>query len=270
VLAGGVVGVTAVTSIASLYIARRLTRRSMPVGADVLEILLGASALAARDLFDHVRVVEDALRQGDIVAARSAVSRIVGRDTAKLDEHGIACAAIETLAESFCDGVVSPLCYLALGGAPLAWIFKAVSTLDSMIGHREAPYTNFGTFAARCDDVCNYVPARISALVVITLASLSGASARDAIRCVWLDAPLHRSPNGGYPEAAVAGALGLRLGGTVSYDGVAVHRPLLNAAGRHPAGSDIQRARHIVMRSTLAIALALSFISRFRYACAAH
>ncbi len=184
---------------------------------------LAASTLAARSLDDAVAAVEKELLHGDLVAARANLAQIVGRDVAELDEAGIAAAALECLGESFCDGVVAPLFWLRTGGLGAALAFKAISTLDSMIGHPEAPYTWFGRFAARADDAANFLPARVAAatIALAALARANGiAAARASLASAWRDAPAHRSPNGGWPEAALAGALGVRLGGDVSYDGI--------------------------------------------------
>jgi adenosylcobinamide-phosphate synthase len=151
----------------------------------------------------------------------------VGRDTAHLDATGISRAVIETLAESACDGIVAPLFWLAAGGAPCAMSYKAINTLDSMIGHREAPYRYFGRAAARLDDAVNFIPARLTALCIVTAAKFQALDAEGAQR-IWLrDGDHHASPNAGQSEAAIAGALGVRLGGPNSYDGHPHDAPLL-------------------------------------------
>jgi adenosylcobinamide-phosphate synthase len=161
------------------------------------------------------------LEYGDVCGAQRYVARIVGRDTAQLDAPEIARATIETLAESACDGIIAPLLALAIGGVPLALAFKAASTLDSMIGHIEPPYTFLGRASARLDDVACYLPARITAFLIAGCAPLVGADARRAFAVLRADGHRHRSPNAGRPEAAMAGALGVRLGGCNHYDGVA-------------------------------------------------
>jgi adenosylcobinamide-phosphate synthase len=209
-------------------------------------VLVAASTLAIRSLDDAVRAVADALRREDIEAARRATSSIVGRDTADLDSSEIARAALETLAESLCDGVVAPLFYLRLGGCAAALAFKAISTLDSMIGHPEMPYTWFGRIAARADDVANLVPARIAAAAIALAALLCGADARGALRCTFADASKHRSPNAGWPEAALAGALGIRLGGANAYAGIHTPGAMFNATARRARAGDIARGLRIV------------------------
>jgi adenosylcobinamide-phosphate synthase len=186
------------------------------------ELVLGAWMLAGRSLRTAVRSVAEALDAGDLVRARQAVARVVGRDTAGLDEDGVVRAGLETLAESLCDGVVAPLFWFALGGLPALWAFKAVSTLDSMVGHREAPWTHFGWASARLDDLMNLVPARICALLIA-----AAAGSVPALRLAWRDGGRTASPNAGWVEAAFAGALGVELGGTNAYDGVAKEGPRL-------------------------------------------
>jgi adenosylcobinamide-phosphate synthase len=192
----------------------------------IIAVLLAYTTLAARDLSRSARNVLVYLEGGDIAGARLALSMIVGRDTADLDEQGITRAVVETVAENTSDGVIAPLFYLALGGPALAMAYKAVNTLDSMVGYNNAAYKNFGWAAARLDDLANFVPARISA-VLLSLAAwcLPGASGRDAFRISLRDGRKHASPNSGYPEAAVAGALGLRLGGPSAYGGLISDKP---------------------------------------------
>lgn len=182
-------------------------------------------ALAQRSLIDHYRAVRAPLNAGDMDAARRAVGMIVGRDTAPLDEAGIASAAIESLAESFCDGIVAPVFWFVLLGLPGLWAFKAVSTADSLIGHPEPPLRAFGWAAARIDDVMNLAPARLSG-ALICLAGGGGwhILSRDHGR--------HASPNAGWPEAAMAGAVGIRLAGPIRYDGAWVDKPWIGDGPR--------------------------------------
>jgi adenosylcobinamide-phosphate synthase len=181
-------------------------------------VIWGATGLAARSLFDHVRAVARPLASGDLPAARLAVSMIVGRDVEAMDEGGVATAALESLAESFCDGVVAPVFWFVVGGLPGLFVYKAVNTADSMIGHMEPRWRAFGWAAARTDDVMNWIPARIAG-ALIALGGWQGW------RIMWRDAGKHASPNAGWPEAAMAGALRVRLGGPVRYDGITTHRP---------------------------------------------
>lgn len=183
-----------------------------------LVLVCGATGLAARSLFDHVRAVAKPLASGDLPAARLAVSMIVGRDVEAMDEGGVATAALESLAESFCDGVVAPVFWFVVGGLPGLFVYKAVNTADSMIGHMEPRWRAFGWAAARTDDVMNWIPARIAGCL-IALGGWQGW------RIMWRDARKHASPNAGWTEAAMAGALRVRLGGPVRYDGVVADRP---------------------------------------------
>lgn len=197
----------------------------------IVAVLLAYTTLAARDLARSARNVFVHLEGGDIAGARHALSMIVGRDTAELDEQAITRAVVETVAENASDGVVAPLFYLAIGGPALAMAYKAVNTLDSMIGYKNAVYKNFGWAAARLDDLANFVPARITA-VLLSLAAccLPGASGRNAFRISLRDGRNHASPNSGYPEAAVAGALGMRLGGPSAYGGLVLAKPYIGDA----------------------------------------
>lgn len=215
---------------------------------------LAWTALATRSLLDEAGAVIRAVEEGDIERARARLSRIVGRDTAHLDEAEIARAVIETLAESACDGIVAPLFWLALAGPSGAMAYKAVNTMDSMIGHRESPYLYFGRAAARLDDAANFVPARLTALALAAL--------RPAAWSIWRrDGRLHASPNAGQSEAAMAGALGVRLGGTNRYDGQRHQSPILNPEGRIPSVRDAKAAMCIVAAvSGVAFGIALIVI----------
>ena len=206
--------------------------------------ILAWPALAQRSLYDHVRIVGQALDGGDLPAARTAVGAIVGRDTAALDEAGVGRAAIESLAESFCDGVAAPLFWLLLLGLPGVWAYKAINTADSLIGHREPRWRAFGWAAARIDDAANFIPARVSSLLLC----VAGGGGWQTL---WRDARKHASPNAGWPEAAMAGALGLRLAGPVAYDGVMHDKPWIGD-GRPEAGAgDIDRALRIYLGACL-------------------
>jgi adenosylcobinamide-phosphate synthase len=207
--------------------------------------ILAAPGLAQRSLFDHVRPVASALEAGDLAAARSAVGMIVGRDTHALDEAGVARAAIESLAESFCDGIAAPLFWLLVFGLPGIWIYKAINTADSMIGHREERWRAFGWAAARTDDLLNLVPARLAAMAIC----LAGGG----WRTVLSDAGKHASPNAGWPEAAMAGALGTRLAGPVAYDGVAHDKPWIGAGYIVADAGQIRRALGIYVRACLVL-----------------
>ncbi|SEK39583.1 adenosylcobinamide-phosphate synthase [Sphingomonas palmae] len=198
-------------------------------------------ALAQRSLFDHVGRVAVALTAGHLPAARRAVAMIVGRDTDTLDEAGVARAGVESLAESFCDGVVAPLFWLIVAGLPGAWCYKAINTADSLIGHKEPRWRAFGWAAARIDDAANWVPARLSGAVLCT-AGLGGW------RVMWRDCRRHASPNAGWPEAAMAGALGIALAGPIAYDGRMHAKPWIGHDGRAATPRDLNRALAIYLR----------------------
>ena len=207
-------------------------------------VALAASTLIAqRSLHNHVARVASALETGSLAAGREAVSNIVGRDTDALDLAGVSRAAIESLAENFSDGIVAPVFWLALGGLPGGALYKAVNTADSMIGHRTPRYERFGWAAARLDDLLNLPASRCSALLIVAAAAIMpGASAANAWRAVRRDASRHRSPNAGYPEAAMAGALGLKLAGPRVYAGVSVDDAFMGDGRREVNAADIRAA----------------------------
>jgi len=205
--------------------------------------LLASALIAQRSLHRHVTNVAIALEANGIAAARAAVSHIVGRDTAALDDAGVARAAIESLAENFSDAIVAPVLWLAIAGLPGAALLKAITTADSMIGHRTPKDQAFGWAAARLDDLVNLPASRLSALLLIAAAALSkDSSAVAAARAVWRDASRHCSPNAGYPEAAMAGALGLSLAGPRVYGGARIDDALMGDGRRQANAADIRRA----------------------------
>lgn len=224
----------------AFVIERELFR--LPFG--ILIVALAASPLLAqRSLYRHVANVARALETEDLGAARSAVSHIVGRDTASLDAAGVARAAIESLAENFSDAVVAPVLWLAIAGLPGIAIYKAINTADSMIGHRTKRHEAFGWAAARLDDLVNLPASRLAALLLIAAAALrQNGSSVAAWQTVWLDAPRHRSPNAGYPEAAMAGALGLSLAGPRVYGGVRVDDAVMGGGRWDATAADVRRA----------------------------
>jgi adenosylcobinamide-phosphate synthase len=239
----GVVALLIVIIMAGLMafvIERELFR--LPFGIFIIA-LAASPLLAQRSLHRHVAAVATALETEDIGAARSAVSHIVGRDTAALDTAGVARAAIESLAENFSDAVVAPVLWLAIAGLPGIAIYKAINTADSMIGHRTERHEAFGRAAARLDDLVNLPASRLAALLLIAAAALrKDGSSVAAWQTVWLDAPRHRSPNAGYPEAAMAGALGLSLAGPRIYGGVRVDDAVMGGGRWDATAADIRRA----------------------------
>jgi adenosylcobinamide-phosphate synthase len=211
-------------------------------------LVLGVLAwpfVALRSLYEHVSAVARPLQSGDVEQARSAVAMIVGRDPAKLDEAGIARAAIESLAENASDGIVAPLFWGVLLGLPGIAGYKAINTLDSMIGHRSERYEYFGWAAARIDDVANFIPARLMGL----LFALAGREPRTAFACMARDASKHRSLNAGWPEAAMAGSLSVRLCGPRFYDGERADEPWLNESARDANASDIALGLKLYVRA---------------------
>lgn len=217
----------------------------------VLTAILASSLLAQRSLASHVEAVADALETEGLEAGREAVSMIVGRDPARLDEAGVSRAAIESLAENFSDGIVAPAFWMAVAGLPGAAAYKAANTADSMIGHRTKRHEAFGWAAARFDDLINLPASRLTALLVVCAAfTMRDASPRQAARAIARDAGKHRSPNAGWPEAAMAGALGLALAGPRVYGGVMVDDAMMGSGGRRDAGAaDIRRALALYRRA---------------------
>jgi adenosylcobinamide-phosphate synthase len=206
-----------------------------------VEALAVAILLAQRSLYDHVKAVADGLDCGGVDGGRDAVRHIVGRDPMSLDEHGVSRAAIESLAENFSDAVVAPAFWYLVLGLPGILAYKMINTLDSMIGHKTARYLQFGMVAARLDDLVNLVPARLSGLW-IALAALSQGRFAAAIRSMLRDARTHRSPNAGWPEAAMAGALDLKLAGPRRYPGEIVDAPFIGPGTPDATAADIRRA----------------------------
>jgi adenosylcobinamide-phosphate synthase len=234
VLLLGIVGIIA------FIVERELLR--LPLGSFAVAII-ASSLIAQRSLHRHVADVATALEDGGIEAGRVAVGKIVGRDTAALDTADIARAAIESLAENFSDGVVAPVFWLAMAGLPGAALYKAINTADSMIGHRTPRYEAFGWAAARLDDLVNLPASRLAALLLVAAAALrQDASPGAAWRAVVRDASRHRSPNAGYPEAAMAGALGLAIAGPRVYGGVTVDDATMGDGRRDATAADIRRA----------------------------
>ncbi|MCG6205379.1 adenosylcobinamide-phosphate synthase CbiB [Rhodopseudomonas sp. HC1] len=209
--------------------------------------VLASALIAQRSLYDHVARVRDAFAEGGLTAAREKVSLIVGRDPEVLDEVGVCRAAIESCAENFSDGVVAPVFWLALFGLPGLLIYKMVNTADSMIGHLTPTHRSFGWAAARLDDVLNLIPARLSGLLIAAVAPVVGGSIKQAFAVMRRDATKHRSPNAGWPESAMAGALGVALAGPRVYGGQVVDDLPLNAEGRSSATpADIGRALRLL------------------------
>ena len=223
-------------------------------------VMLGVLAwplVAVRSMYDHVAAVARPLAAGDLAAARVAVSMIVGRDPSVLDSAGVARAALESLAENTSDGIVAPLFWGALFGLPGIAGYKAINTLDSMIGHRTARHECFGWASARIDDLVNLIPARLTGVLFTLVSGRPGV----ALRCMAADAGKHRSPNAGWPEAAMAGALGVRMSGPRIYGDRIAQEPWLNGAAADPGAVDIQRGLRLYQRAMGLLAATLGLVA---------
>jgi adenosylcobinamide-phosphate synthase len=260
-IAGAVLAIVVVgASAGAAWVLVRAAWAVSPMLGAAVEITLAATTLATRSLITEARAVLTPLRSDALDIARDRLSRIVGRDTRSLEPSEIFRAVIETVAESTSDGIIAPLLYLAIGGVPIAMAYKAVNTLDSMIGHPEPPYEWFGTFSARLDDVANYVPARITAALIAAAPLIVGGHPWQAIKIWRADGRRHASPNAGQVEAMMAGALGVQLGGSNFYDGVEVPRPLIGRALLAPSLDAADRSIVVALAcSALGCALAASF-----------
>lgn len=228
---------------------------SIPFGL-LFTALVGSTFIAQRSLHWHVARVADALSSGSLDAARTAVSHIVGRDPSVLDAHGVARAAIESLAENFSDGITAPVLWTVAGGLTGGAAYKAVNTADSMIGHLTERHADFGWAAARLDDYVNLPASRLSGLLIVGAAALLlDASPKAAYDAMQRDAPRHRSPNAGWPEAAMAGALGLKLNGPKVYGGVLTQDAFMGDGRRDATADDVRRALKLYRRADLLLFL---------------
>lgn len=248
------------TYLATAAIIRRANQCSRPLG-EATELLLGWTCIAARNLEQEATAVTDALNRGDLPLARNRLTRIVGRDTAQLDAEEISRAVIETVAESTSDGILAPLFYMTLGGVPLAMAYKAVNTLDSMIGHADKKYFYFGKLAARLDDAANYLPSRLTALTIVTASQCMSQSDSQTAWKTWRrDNAKHKSPNAGQPESAISGALHVALGGDNTYDGELI--PTQRIGQEFPSATPAkatQAIRLVSAASVLGLALGVIF-----------
>ncbi|HUC48481.1 MAG TPA: adenosylcobinamide-phosphate synthase CbiB [Xanthobacteraceae bacterium] len=223
--------------------------------------LAASTLLAQRSLYRHVADVATALDAAGVEAGRAAVAHIVGRDTAALDAAGVARAAIESLAENFSDAIVAPVFWMVIAGLPGAAVYKAINTADSMIGHRDKRYAAFGWAAARLDDLINLPASRLSALLLVLAATSDRFNAGAAWRATWRDASHHRSPNAGFPEAAMAGALDLALAGPRIYAGVEVDDAMMGSGRRDANADDIRRALALFRRADAALIVLLALLA---------
>lgn len=261
------------------YLAAFLIQKALFMISERVSIIIGmallvyliATTIAVRELIASSRLVIESVKDGSLTAAREKLGRIVGRDTGGLSDREILKAVMETLAENLSDGVIAPVFYLVIGGLPLAIAYKAINTLDSMVGYRNERYMNFGWAAARIDDIANYVPARITGFIIVIAVFVVSLLRRDknpltpsigAFRIMRRDGRNHTSPNSGVPEAAMAGGLGIRMGGPATYGGVVSEKPFIGDGGREDYVSASEDAIAVVkVASVTGIVLAVAALS---------
>ena len=246
------------------FIILRLAASISPILYFALSIAFMYTCLAARCLSNEGIKIYKQLVNGDITAARKQTSMIVGRDTDSLDEQELTRAVVETVSENSSDGVIAPLIFMAIGGAPLAMAYKAINTLDSMVGYKSEKYLHFGWCSAKLDDVANYLPSRLTGVLMSAAALLMKLDFKNSITTLIRDGKNHSSPNSGYPEAATAGALGIKLGGTNLYFGKPVHKPTIGEGKRAIEKQDIKRAIFLMLG---AYGLALILIGIINFIC---
>lgn len=246
---------------------RSANRHSRYLG-NAVELLLAWTCLAAHNLEQEATAVTGALQNGNLMLARNRLARIVGRDTQELDHEGISRAVIETVAESAADGIITPLLYMALGGVPLAMAYKAVNTLDSMIGHADSTYFYFGKAAARLDDLANYAPSRLSALAIVAASNLQTHADAQSAWATWRrDGSKHKSPNAGQPESAMSGALRVALGGENTYSGERIPSERIGGEFKPPTYTQAAQAIRVVSVASvvgLGFSVALTLLLRTR------
>ncbi len=211
------------------------------------------TTLSVRSLFDESQPVLQYLKEANLIKARESLSNIVGRDTTNLQEKEIVKATVETVAESTVDGIIAPLFFAVLGGAPLAIAYKAINTMDSLFGYKNETYKDFGWASARLDDLANWIPARLALPIIAVGASFCGLSAKNSLAVAVRDGAKHPSPNSGFPEAAMAGALGVRLGGSSFYSGELNEKPFIGDDLREPKLSDITYSHKIMFIASLLV-----------------
>lgn len=242
-----VTGISVLITVLMLYASGRIHKYL----EYAVSVLICFQLLAARSLFAESMKVYRALKDDDIQGARLAVSMIVGRDTDKLDRRGIIRAVVETVAENTSDGIVGPVFYMVIFGLPGMVFYKAVNTLDSMVGYRNERYIYFGRFSARMDDVMNFIPARLTGLIMVWAAGLTGHSVVESMRIFLRDRKNHSSPNSAHGEAAMAGALNISLGGDAWYFGKLVRKPVIGDGTREPGTEDIREACKIMLTTAV-------------------
>ena len=252
-LAGGLIEVILICTVSLLVpsVLLYVLYRHLPVLGVILETFWCYQLLATRSLRDESMKVYHALKKGTIEDARYAVSMIVGRDTAELTEKGVIKAAVETVAENTSDGVIAPMFYMAVGGAPLMFLYKGINTMDSMLGYKNERYLYFGRCAAKLDDAANYLPSRISGLLMIAGAFVIGLDSRNAARIFKRDSRNHASPNSAQTEAVMAGALDVQLAGNAYYFGKLYEKPTIGDAIREIETEDIRYANRLMYATAI-------------------
>jgi len=254
-LAGAILTITIVgLTYGLVWLVCHLAGIFHPYLGKAIAILLIFMSLSVRSLAQAAKKVYSPLKAGNINQARRQLGQIVSRETATLDRDSVIRGTVETVAENTVDGIISPLFYAIIGGAPLAWAYKAVNTLDSMVGYKDERYLEFGWFSARLDDAANFIPARLSGVIIPLAALLTGKDGRRSLETVLKDKRKAASPNAGFPEAAFAGALGIQLGGQNIYQGRVSSRPLIGKPIRAKEPEDIRRAIYL-MYATSFVAL---------------
>ena len=258
---------SALTALTIVTLLKQATAGPLMLISKAVMIYFAGTTIALRELLSSANQVTESVRAGLLADARRNLSMIVGRDTAELSEDGVLRATIETLSENLSDGVIAPVFYIAIGGLPLAIAYKAINTLDSMVGYKNEKYIRFGWASARLDDIANYIPARLSGLLIVIAAFLvclfreplnSFRITHHSLRIMLRDGRNHTSPNSGMPEAAMAGALGVRLGGPSTYGGIVVEKPYIGDAVSESYFSAAERTAHIVFAaSVLSLAAAV-------------
>ncbi len=249
--------ITLITVIALLKISHSIH----PVLYRTVNVLLIWMAIASKSLKKESMYVFTALNNNDIYEARRKLSYIVGRDTKNLGSESIIQATVETISESTSDGVIAPLFYALIGGAPLMWVYKAVNTLDSMVGYTNERYKNLGFVSAKMDDLFNYLPARLTALLLIASSYILGYSFKNSFRTWRRDRRNHKSPNSGHPEAAAAGALGIQLGGDSIYSGQLVHKPFIGDKIKCAEFDDIKKMNRMMQTASILFMVISGIIS---------
>jgi adenosylcobinamide-phosphate synthase len=250
---GGIVLWFAVT-VSSYCVTLAIVEGSFMINAvfgAIISVLVGSFTLATRSLYGQSRDVVDSLRLGNIEEARRNLSIIVGRDTETLDEESIIRAVIETVAENLSDGIIAPMFYMIIGGVPLAMVYKAVNTLDSMVGYKNERYRDIGWFSAKMDDIFNWVPARLAGIIIVAVSFILRFNGRDSWKVMRRDGKNHSSPNSGVPEAAMAGALSVQLGGENTYWGEIVTKPTIGDKIKKTDREAVTKAWIIMFASSL-------------------